>query len=330
MKTEDIVMGREKSAVLVTAIGTASATAIVTELKKAGTYTIIGTDINKEYEIATSKDVDEFFVFPSAVGDQEQYIQFVADFCKEHGIDYYFAVIDEEIENLSRHRALFESMGVTLCIPNETVVETCHFKDRFAHWAREHLTDCYIKTFDCVDQIKSEDYPIFIKPIEGRASIGCHRIEDEERLRTTIPVEAIGKTMIAQEYIEGEIITVDMVRSAKTGNHMIVQRRELLRNANGCGIAVEMIHNEKLNIICEALLNSLDLNGVVNAEFFCCGDDFKIIEVNPRFSAGAVFSCLAGCRLVQNAIAAAEGRDIVITPITHGKRFAKRYEVYEM
>lgn len=323
-------MGRERPVVLVTAIGTASATAIVTELKKTDTYTIIGADINKEYEIATSKDVDEFFKFPPAVGDQKGYIQFVASFCKEHEVDYYFAVIDEEIENLSRHRALFESMGVVLCIPNETVVETCHYKDRFTRWIREHLPDCYIKTYDCVDQIKNSDYPIFIKPIEGRASIGCHKIENEEELRIAIPAEALGETLIAQEYIEGEIITVDMARSAKTGKHMLVQRRELLRNANGCGIAVEIINDEKLNKICEALMVSLDLNGVVNAEFFCCGDGFKIIEVNPRFSAGAVFSCLAGCRLVQNAITAAEGKDIIVTPIAHGKRFAKRYEVYEM
>ena len=70
-----------KSVVLVTAIGTAAATTVVCELRKTGQYYIIGADINSKVEIATSREVDELYVFPSSVCEFETYLVFVMSFC---------------------------------------------------------------------------------------------------------------------------------------------------------------------------------------------------------------------------------------------------------
>ena len=91
-----------KPVVLVTAIGTVTATAIVTELKKTNEYYLIGADINPENQIATSLDVDEYHVFPYASNDD--YLDFVLDFCKQHKVDYYYAVLDIEVVKISRAR----------------------------------------------------------------------------------------------------------------------------------------------------------------------------------------------------------------------------------
>ena len=80
--------------------------------------------------------------------------------------------------------------------------------------------------------------------------------------------EEIGSKILVQDYIVGNNITVDCVRSRKTGQKIQVQRREILRNSNGCGIAVKIIYNKKLEEICDELMERLDLNGVVNIEFF--------------------------------------------------------------
>ena len=70
--------------VLVTAIGTATSTAVVKELRKRGGFYILGADINNRNEIATSLEVDEFYRFPYSTG--EDYIPFALDFCREHQI----------------------------------------------------------------------------------------------------------------------------------------------------------------------------------------------------------------------------------------------------
>ena len=63
------------------------------------------------------------------------------------------------------------------------------------------------------------------------------------------------------------------------------------------------------NCICDELMQRLQLNGVVNAEFFRTETGYKIIEVNPRFSAGTSFSCMAGCNTVMSALRIAQKKD---------------------
>lgn len=319
-----------KKVVLVTAVGTMTAYAIVNELRRAGDFYIIGSDIYEKNKVATSRDVDEFFVFPPAIYELDKYIEFVLDFCKTHKVEYYFAVIDEEITNLSNHREEFESIGVRLCIPNKELIDICHYKNRFSDWIASEVPEIAVRTYLSADEISAEDFPLFVKPVEGRASIGCHKLDTMEQLTELVDAAQIGKSVILQQYVEGDIITVDMIRNEKTKQLMLVPRQELLRNGNGCGIAVQTLNDAQLEQICTGLAEKLRLNGVVNAEFFRTADGYRIIEVNPRFSAGSEYSCLAGANMVINAVEIADGRPCTFKTLTLGKHYAKRYETYEM
>lgn len=317
-----------KPVVLVTAIGTVASTTVISQLRNSGDYHIIGGDIYLKNQVATTKDVDEFYTFPTAIRDLEGYIDFVIDFCKEHVVNFYFVTIDEEIANLSAHRSRFEEIGVKLCIPNDELVMTCHYKDRFSDWIYANMPEISTKRYRSFSDV--EEYPIFIKPIEGRASIGCRKIEEkaeaDELLRSGLKEE----DYLIQEFNDGEIITVDLVRNARTRQKQQIQRIEFLRNSSGCGIAVEIIDIPVLRAICDDLMEKLDLNGVVNAEFFHKGDHFKIIEINPRFSAGTSFTCLSGCDIVTNAIQIAAGKACEFGTPAIGAHLAKRYETYRL
>ena len=316
--------------VLVTAIGTAASTAIVLQLKAAGGFHIIGADIYKDNQIATAKDVDEFYRFPSAVDDLNAYIDFAVDFCEIHSVDFYFATIDEEIANLSINRKRFDAIGVKLCIPNHGLVMTCHYKNRFSDWILNNIPEIYIIRYEKFSEIKDEEFPVFIKPVEGRASLGCRKIENSEEL-DNLKSEGINeKDFIIQQFIDGEIITVDMIRNSQNRHSEQIQRIEELRNPSGCGIAVKIIDDPKLAEICEQLMEKLDLNGVINAEFFRKDDHYQIIEINPRFAAGTSFSCAVGCNTVMAALDIAKGKDFVLDEPIIGIHLAKRYETYCM
>ena len=81
--------------------------------------------------------------------------------------------------------------------------------------------------------------------------------------------------------------------------------------------------------ICKKIMRKMNLHGVVNAEFFEINGTFRIIEINPRLSAGTSFSCQAGLNTVLNAIEIADGRRCKFGEISVGKHFVKRYETYE-
>ena len=318
---------RKKTA-LVTAIGTVTATAIVKQLKDDGGFHIIGADVNNRSEIATSLDVDEFYKFPYSTG--EDYIPFALDFCREHRVEYYFAVIDKEVVNISRNRESFAAVGTKLCVVNYEFAAICHFKDTFGEWVERHIPEIAVKSYDSLEAARDAAYPLFIKPVEGVASAGCSRIDSFEELKAAVKPEQVKKEILVQEFVKGQNITVDCVRNRATGQKAQIQRRELLRNANGCGIAVEIFRDEKLEQICFRLIEELDLNGVVNIEFFDTGNGYKIIEINPRFSAGTLYSCMAGVNTVLCAVSIADGEPCRIGRAEIGARFAERYEAYRM
>lgn len=320
-----------KSVVLVTAIGTMASTTIVSRLKETNEYYIIGADIFPRHEIATAKDVNEFCIFPSAIENFQEYINFVFEFCRKKNVNFYFPTIDEEVVNLSNHRKMFYEIGVRLCIPNYDLVECCHYKDRFVSYIHKAFPGLYIKTYDMLETIPDEEFPIYIKPVEGRASNGCRKFESKWMAEEFIAGTGYKPdAYVIQKYIEGTIFTVDLIRNASTGQKEQIQRKELLRNSNGCGVAVEIVNDEILKSICDDLMLNLNLNGVVNAEFFLSNMGYKIIEINPRFSAGCGFSCMAGCDLVLNALRIADGKMCEFGEITYGKHYVKRYEIYQI
>lgn len=319
-----------ETTVLVTAIGTAASTAIISQLKSAGRYHIIGGDIFKRKQVATSKDVDEFYTFPSAIMDLDGYIDFALEFCKEHRVNYYFATIDEEVVNLSKNREKFETIGVLLCIPNHRLVMTCHYKNVFSDWVEANMPEIFIKRYRNFAVINDQEFPLFLKPIEGRASLGCKKINSKDALKELKAEGVNDDDVVLLEYVEGDIITVDLIRNARNGHMRQVQRIEELRNSSGCGTAVEIINDPKLTEICNQLMEKLDLNGIVNAEFFRNGDLYRIIEINPRFSAGTSFSYVAGCDIASAALRIAAGRDFTMGEPSIGAHLAKRYETYRL
>lgn len=318
-----------KIRVLVTALGTMNCTTIVSELRKLSSrFYILGADINPAHSIYTSTEVDEYYQFPKATENRERYYEYIRKFCIEHKVDIYFCVVDEEVETMALHRDDLAAIGVTLCVANTDAIVICHNKDKFAAWSEQYIPECCIKRFLYPEEISENDYPLFVKPIEGRASIGCVKINNRGELE---PYLGCWNSFLVQEYVEGTFIAVDVVRCRNTGVTQVCQRQELLRNSNGCGISVQIVNNEEIDRTCRKIASILDLNGVVNVEFFVNEKGIRIIEVNPRIPAGVAYSCMAGLNLVKMALSIANGEDITEeSEIKIGSYYAKRYETYEI
>ena len=77
-------------------------------------------------------------------------------------------------------------------------------------------------------------------------------------------------------------------------------------------------------------METLDLNGVANIEFFATQNGYRIIEINPRLSAGAVYTCMAGLNMVTNAMRIADEEECELGDLAIGAHFAERYEAYRL
>jgi carbamoyl-phosphate synthase large subunit len=104
---------------------------------------------------------------------------------------------------------------------------------------------------------------------------------------------------IFQPYLQGQIITVDVVLD-KNENNVSVARRELLRTSNGAGLVVKIIKEPLLEQIVTLIVNKLNILGCINIEFLQVASDYYLMDINPRFSAGVGFSFVAGYDFVTN------------------------------
>ena len=178
-----------------------------------------------------------------------------------------------------------------------------------------------IKTYKVGKDIVPNIFPCICKPHNGRSSEGLRHIDCIKELDLAISCEGY----IIQELIEGPVFTVDYVRSESTGNDFCVPRKELLRTNNGAGTTIQIVQDEKLtNLTCH-IGRKIHVNGVVNMEFIKHNDNYYLIDINPRFSAGVAFTNMAGYNMVINHLNCHSGKDIDLPCSYHEQLMTKRY-----
>ena len=313
--------------ILVTAIGSFAGDVVIKNLRKAGCK-VIGCDIyNKEW-IVDAYNVDQFFQAPP-VSDEKAYLEFITEICKEQDIDYIFPLTDIEVDFYHRNRRLFSSLEICPCISCETAIEICRNKMKLDEFLRNREICQTIPTRMLENvEIKNLDYPVVVKPFNGRSSQGLHYIDTYEQMQYFVSQNDV-TDYIVQPKISGEILTVDVIRNQNTSTSGCIVRKELLRTMNGAGTSVKVFRNQELEKICINIANALNINGCVNFEFI--EDEnriYHLIECNPRFSGGVEFSCMSGYDFVINHLKCFEKKEIDLLSNVQEQFIARKYEEF--
>jgi len=312
------------SNILVTAIGSFSADIIIKNLKKEGNY-VIGCDIYPKEWIIDAQNVDLFYQSPYA-NNIEEYVNFICKICDMNKIDFIMPLTDPEVEILSKHKKRVEAYGAILCTSDYETIQLCRDKYKLPKFLAEHDIPNSISTFllDEID-VKEFSYPFFAKPRSGRSSQGCMLINDKTDFQYIVE-KCKKEQYIIQPYIEGKIITVDVVRNETSGMVSSMCRRELIRNNSGAGLTVEIFHDIFLSDLCKKIANVLNIRGTVNIEFIESSNGYYFLEVNPRFSGGVEFSCIAGYDVITQHLNCFRDLPIIAAPCTHKMIISKKYE----
>lgn len=312
---------------VVTAIGSFSADIVIKTLKLNG-IRVVGCDIYPREWIADSENVDQFYRVPYAA-DQRKYVEFLLRICREEKARAVVVLTDAEVDVLHAFRKEFSSEGILLCLPSEETIGLCRDKRAFSHFLSERNIGNTIFTEE-LHSVKEDElhYPVVVKPYNGRSSQDLSYVASEEELKS-LKARVKAEDFVVQPYLEGSIITADVVRHAGTGEAAVICRKELLRTKNGAGTSVLVFRNEKLEAVCREAAEALGINGCVNFEFIEDeGGAFHMLECNPRFSGGVEFSCMAGYDCVTNHLRCFEGQDIEACRKITSMYIARKYEEY--
>lgn len=308
---------------LITAIGSMSAKCAISRLKDNGHF-VVGCDIYPgEWHYETIL-CDKFVQAPYATNETE-YVRFLIDTCKEHGLSYIIPLTDLEIDVINRHRKEFEGEGIVLCMQTTDVLDIARDKYKLSRLCAEDPSIPAIKTFLLSEIPSYFKYPCIAKPYNGRSSEGLIRNASYEQLMAIENKE----NYIVQEQISGPVFCVDYCRSSKTGVDCALPRQELLRTSNGAGLTVQIVSDDSLVKLVSYIGNKLNINGCVNMEFIFHEGSYYLIDINPRFSAGVAFSVKSGYDMIMNHIRCFSGEEICGQIEIEKKIYIKIYEEVE-
>lgn len=311
--------------VLVTAIGSMSAQAVIKSLREIIGGKINGCDIYHEKWLPSRRLVDGFRTVPHPV-EMNHYISFLLDLCREWHINFLVPLTDPEVDILSEFRDDFEAQGINIAISPKWCIRTVRDKqvlfERLAGFVEVKTIPTYeLKTCTESDELT---FPAIAKPRKGRSSEGLFRILSRHDVDLLLNNPAY-QDHIVQPLIPGIVTTVDVVRDPATDSVVCVAREELIRTLNGAGLSVRIIQDIPLTRLVEFLVRTLDVRGAVNIEFIVNQTGAYLMDFNPRFSAGVAFSIMAGYDMVKNHMRCFTGERLDYRAVLQQGFFAKEF-----
>ena len=306
--------------VLVTAIGSFSATESIRRLARAG-YRVVGCDIYPAELVVNSRDVSAFYQVPLATTG-EGYLEAVADIVRRERVSYVLPSTDFEVDAFGGCRELG---GALVCCPDSGSVAVCRDKLRTFEVVSRAFPELCVPTWrgDAVPGDLS--YPAILKPRNGRSSSGLRRLRGAGDLAAARAGED-ASGLVVQPAVSGSVVTVDVVRCRESGSCVAVPREELLRTPNGAGTSVRVFRDEALSEAARRVAALLDVNGCVNLEFISSDEGYRLLECNPRLSGGVAFTCQVAYDCVLNHLRCFQGLEIEPLGDYPETYLARRYE----
>lgn len=305
---------------LITAIGSMSAECAIKQLKLDGHY-VVGCDIYPGEWHYETKLCDVFVRAPFATKEKE-YIDFLLNVCNDYHLKYIIPLTDLEIDVINRNRDFFDNARLVLCMQSREVLDIARDKNALYNaFLNDDLVPS-VKTCLLKDVPENFPFPCIAKPFNGRSSEGLLRNATKEQVMAIEDKDSY----ILQEQLEGNVFTVDYVRSSISGKDAAVPRQELLRTKNGAGLTVQTCGDSGLIKLVSYIGKTLNINGCVNMEFISSNGKYYLIDINPRFSAGVAFSVISGYNMILNHISCFTGAQIDDPIIVNERIIIKRYE----
>jgi carbamoyl-phosphate synthase large subunit len=270
--------------ILILSVGTRNK--IVQYFKKElkGQGLVIATDAS---ELAPALyDADKHYIVPRI--DADEYIETIKKICIENNVKGILSLIDPELSVLAKAKQEFIDIGVTPIISDLSQVDLCFDKYLFNERLKKlgfNAIRSYIDKEQFFHDLEKGiiNYPVFVKPICGSASINISKAYSKEE------IEFLFKrydNLMIQEFMNGKEfgvdVYIDMISNTPTA---VFIKEKLLMRAGETDKSVS-VHDKELEAIIKKFVTKMELKGIIDVDVFKVNNKYYISEVNPRFGGG--------------------------------------------
>ena len=225
------------------------------------------------------------------------YMDKVFDICKKEKVTAVLSLIDPELSLLAEYADKFRDMGVTVIGSSYNLCEMSLDKMLMYKWLTEHGYKT-AKSYTEKDEFYSDleagriEFPVFIKPVRGSASIAISKAEDKEMVDLLF---AHNDNLMIQEYLKGQEIGADVYIDMISEEIVsIFTKKKIAMRVGETDKAVSFKDDKLFNLI-EKFVKEAGYRGEIDMDIFEIDGEYYISEVNPRFGGGYPHAYECGC-----------------------------------
>lgn len=259
---------------------------IVQYFKKAlaGNGNVICTDMSN---LAPSiYEADKYYIVPRMTAPG--YLDVILDICKKEKIDGVLSLIDPELSLLAENKEKFAVVGTTVIGSSYGLCEMSLDKFEMYKWLTDHGYKCaksYMNKEEFYADVEAgkAQYPVFVKPARGSASIAISKVYDKETVELLF---AHSEGLMIQEFLDGQEIGADVYIDMISGEVISIFTKKKIFMRAGETDKAESFKDDKLFELIKEFVSEAGYRGQIDIDIFDVNGEYYISEVNPRFGGG--------------------------------------------
>ena len=278
--------------ILITSAGTRNKVIQYFKENFNGIGNVIATDMS---DIAPAiYDADKFFLTPKI--DDENYIDKLIEICKKEKVSAVFSLIDPELSLIAKNKDRFLEIGVIPIVSKYEVVELAFDKYEMYKYLISNgfkTAKTYINKEDFYQDLEKKiiDFPVFVKPVRGSASLNISKVTCKKELDLLFEVY---DDLIIQEFLNGQEIGADVYVDPISKKVVSIFTKEKIKMRAGEKDKARSFKDDKLFSLIISLVEKIGYEYMIDIDIFKIGDEYYFSEINPRFGGGYPHAYEAG------------------------------------
>ena len=216
------------------------------------------------------------------------YMDRVFEICREEKIDAVLSLIDPELSMIAERKDEFLSMGVTPIISDSKLVDMSFNKYEMAQeFHKQGLTTakCFlsVEDFKAAQNAGEVNYPVFVKPVCGSASIHINKVNSDKELEGLF---AMYDDLMIQEFMHGQEYGADVYIDMISGKCTSIFIKKKIKMRAGETDKSVSVHIPELFEQIKSFVETEGSRGIIDIDIFEQDGKFYFSEINPRFGGG--------------------------------------------
>lgn len=250
----------------------------------AGRGVVIATDCS---ELAPALyEADKHYVVPKMT--DAGYFDVILSICKENNVKVVLSLIDPELSLLAKHKQALLDIGTVPIVSDFDVVEMCFNKYKMYQFLINNgfkSPKTYLDKEQFYKDVESGiiNYPVFVKPVKGSASININIVNTKEEIEFLF---SRFDNLLIQEFMDGIEYGADVYIDMISGEPVAIFTKEKIKmRAGETDKSVSIRDNRLFNLI-KRFVKKAGFKGIIDIDIFKVNSEYYISEVNPRFGGG--------------------------------------------